>query len=98
MNENQPIEEVKKTLEEASQIRATTMTPGWTEILLPFMENTKQVYADKLLTTEWETLDEQRNCWAKYKAIDEILGLIDMKLNEAAEIEKQLAIDEVTKE
>ena len=93
MNENQPIEETSEILEKGRKLREMVATDGWQEYILPFLKKTKQGYADLLLTTEWETLDEHRKFRAKYKAIEELLGLIENEISTAEEIELQAAIE-----
>jgi len=93
MNENQPQEEIAEQLEKARKLREMTATPGWKDIILPTLNKHKAGYEQQLLNTEWQTIDDQRKCWAKYNAIEEILNLIDLEISTAESIELESAVE-----
>ncbi len=94
MNENQPQEEIAEAMANASKLRAMIASPGWTDIILPDLLEAKKGHEQRLLNTEWESLDEMNKCRYSIKAIDELLSRIDIAIDEANELEKDSAIKE----
>ena len=96
MNENQPPEEISEALRKASKLRAMIASPGWQDIILPDLLETKQGLEQELIRTEWNDLADMNKCRYRLLAINEFLDRIDIAIDEAAEIEKESAIKEAT--
>lgn len=97
MNENQPQEEISESLLKASKLRAMILSPGWQDIILPDLLETKKGLEHELIITEWKDLADMNKCRYKLLAIDEFLERIDIAIDEATEIERESAIKEATK-
>ena len=95
MNENQPPEEISEALLKASKLRAMIASPGWRDIILPDLLETKKGLEQQLISTEWQDLADMNKCRYKLLAINEFLDRIDIAIDEAAEIERESAIEEV---
>ena len=98
MNENTPPEEIAEALDNARKVREMIASPGGTDGILPYLLETKKAHEQKLLNTDWQSLDEMNKCRFCVKAIDEVLSRIDMSIKDAEAIELDSAVEAGTEE
>jgi len=94
MNENQPPEEINESLRKASKLRAMIASPGWQDIILPDLLETRRGLEQQLISTEWNDLAEMNKCRYRLLAINEFLDRINIAIDEAAEIERESVVEE----
>jgi len=92
MSEHEPVEENQQTLEDAGKLRDLIRHPGWTDVILPELENYQKMYQEELKTTEWKTLEEMRVCQASLLVVDRFLKFINDIIKQADEITKKEAL------
>jgi len=97
MSEYQPPEQIREQLQKAAKLRAMIATPGWQDVVLPYLDEIKTGHEQVLINTEWADIDEMNKCRYKIVTITQFLGWIDTEIAEANKIESKLATKEALK-
>lgn len=92
MSEHEPVEEVQHTLEDAAKLRDMIRHPGWTEVVLPYLNSVVEGYTNQLVITPWESLDAMKACQNRIMAIEEFLFVINNTISQADAIVKEEAL------